>query len=45
MGKDKGTHQTRSKLCRDRQEFVLEMLDHSLHATIEDIKVRLIGKL
>ena len=39
------THEASSKLCRDGQEFILEVLDHTLHAAVEDIKVRLVGKL
>lgn len=39
-----GTYKARSKLRRDGQEFVLEMLDHTFHAAVEDIKVRLVGK-
>ena len=40
-----GTYETSSKLGRDGQEFVLEVLDHTFHAAVEDIKVRLVGKL
>ena len=40
-----GTYKARSKLRRDGQEFVLEVLDHTFHAAIEDIEVRLVGKL
>jgi len=43
--REKSTHEASSKLCSDGQEFVLEVLDHRLHATVEDIKVRLVGKL
>ena len=39
------TYETRSKLCGSRQEFVLEVLNHSLHAAIQDVKVRLVGQL
>jgi hypothetical protein len=39
------TYKARSELRRDGQEFVLEMLDHTFHAAVEDIKVRLVGKL
>jgi hypothetical protein len=40
-----GTHEARCKLCRDGQEFVLEMVDHTLHTATEDIKIRLVGEL
>jgi hypothetical protein len=39
------TYKARSKLRCDGQEFVLEMLDHTFHAAVEDIKVSLVGKL
>jgi len=40
-----GTNQTRSKHSGHRQELGLELIDHDLHAAVEDVQIRLIGHL
>jgi len=40
-----GTNQTRSKHSSHRQELGLELINHDLHAAVEDVQIRLIGHL
>jgi hypothetical protein len=40
-----GTQQACGELRRHGKKLVLELANHSFHAVIEDIEVRLIGEL